>query len=190
MYPLQKTVDVRVLIIEDEAPAFRRLEKVLLEIDPAIEIVEVLDSVEEAVRWFSEHDQPELVFMDIQISDGLSFQIFDEVEVTSPVVFTTAFDEYLMRAFKVNSIDYLLKPIKREELERALEKHRRLTGSFSGNADLKTLLKQVSRSEKTFRTRFLVKKGEMMLSVKTEDIVCLHLKHGVVHMVTQSARPT
>ncbi len=108
---------MKVLIIEDEAPAFRRLQKILSEIDPAIEIVEVMDSVEDSVKWMKNHQWPDLIFMDIQISDGLSFQIFEEIKVESPVVFTTAFDEYLLKAFKVNSIDYLLNQLKRKILK-------------------------------------------------------------------------
>jgi len=90
---------MKVLIIEDETPAFRRLEKILLEIDPSIEILEVMDSVEDTVKWLNNHSNPDLIFMDIQISDGISFQIFDQVDVKCPVIFTTAFDEYLLRHF-------------------------------------------------------------------------------------------
>ncbi|MEQ9404862.1 MAG: LytTR family DNA-binding domain-containing protein [Cyclobacteriaceae bacterium] len=175
---------MRVLIIEDEAPAFRRLEKILLEIDPTIKIIEVLDSVEDSVKWMRNHDWPDLVMMDIQISDGLSFQIFDEIQVQSPVIFTTAFDEYLLKAFKVNSIDYLLKPIKKEDLKQSLDKYRNLTQK-SNNPDFAALLKQISLSETKYKSRFLVKQGEKMLSIKSEDIICFQSKHSVVHIVTR-----
>ena len=102
---------LKVIIIEDDAPALRRLQKVLEEIDSSIEIVEVLDSVDDSVKWLKNHQAPDLIFMDIQLSDGISFEIFDKTEVSSPVIFTTAFDEYTLRAFKVKSIVYLLKPI-------------------------------------------------------------------------------
>ena len=178
---------MKVLIIEDEAPAFRRLEKILLEIDPDIEILEVLDSVEDSVKWINNHQAPDLALMDIQISDGISFQIFDEIAVKFPVIFTTAFDEYLLRAFKVNSIDYLLKPIKKQELENAINKYKNLKEAFSGEqtTDLKTLLKSISLTETKYKSRFLVKQGDKMLSIKSEDVVCFQSKHGVVHIVTK-----
>ena len=122
---------MKVIIIEDEAPAFRRLEKLLHEVDNSIEIVEVFDSVEDTVGYLKNHEPPELAFMDIQISDGVSFQIFEKTEVKCPVIFTTAYDEYMLKAFKVNSIDYLLKPIKKDELEGALAKYKNLHSSSS-----------------------------------------------------------
>lgn len=178
---------MKVLIIEDEAPAFRRLEKILLEIDPSIEIMEVLDSVEDTVKWIRNHEMPDLLLMDIQISDGISFQIFDQVEVERPVIFTTAFDEYLLKAFKVNSIDYLLKPIKKEDLANALKKYSNLTRS-SHNLDIATLLKQISLTETKFKSRFLVKQGEKMLAIKAADIICFQSKHGVVHIATKHGK--
>ena len=180
---------MKVVIIEDEAPAFRRLEKILLEIDPSIEIMEVLDSVEESVVWFSKNLPPDLVFMDIQISDGISFQIFEKTEIRCPVIFTTAFDEYMLKAFKVNSIDYLLKPIKKEELEQSLEKYRKMRDSFSyEKIDIVSLVRQISLVDRNYKTRFLVKQGEKMLSIRTEDITCFHSKHSVVHIHTKSGK--
>lgn len=180
---------MKVLIIEDETPAFRRLEKILLEIDPTIEIVEVLDSVEDSVKWMNNHESPDLALMDIQISDGISFQIFDQFEVKCPVIFTTAFDEYLLKAFKVNSIDYLLKPIKKEDLERALEKYKNLQASFSSNdLDMSSLLSQINLTEVKYKSRFLVKQGDKMLAIRSEDIVCFQSKHGVVHINTKAGK--
>ncbi|WP_420316295.1 LytR/AlgR family response regulator transcription factor [Ekhidna sp.] len=180
---------MKVLIIEDEAPAFRRLEKILFEIDPSIEIIEVLDSVEDTVKWLKNHERPDLALMDIQISDGISFQIFDEVEVKCPVIFTTAFDEYLLKAFKVNSIDYLLKPIKKEDLEQSLIKYRNLQNTFSQNGlDMAALLSQINLTEQKYKSRFLVKQGEKMMAIRSEDIVCFQSKHGVVHIVTKNEK--
>ncbi|WP_420577459.1 LytR/AlgR family response regulator transcription factor [Ekhidna sp.] len=180
---------MKVLIIEDEAPAFRRLEKILLEIDPKIEIVEVLDSVEDTVKWLENHEQPDLALMDIQISDGISFQIFDETEVSCPVIFTTAFDEYLLKAFKVNSIDYLLKPIKKEDLEKSLAKYKNLQSSFSQNGlDMAALLSQINLTEAKYKSRFLVKQGDKMMAIRSEDIVCFYTKHGVVHIFTRNEK--
>ena len=180
---------MKVLIIEDEAPAFRRLEKILIEINSEIEILEVLDSVEDTVKWLNNHIHPDLVFMDIQISDGISFQIFDEVEVKCPVIFTTAFDEYLLKAFRVNSIDYLLKPIKKEELRKSLEKYQALKESFSSDSpDISTILSQINLTETKYKSRFLVKQGDKMLAIRTEDIVCFHSKHGIVHIHTKTEK--
>lgn len=179
---------MKILIIEDEAPAYRRLEKILIEIDPEIQILEVLDSVEESVKWFQTNAVPDVALMDIQISDGISFQIFEKIEVKCPVIFTTAFDEYMMRAFKVNSIDYLLKPIKKEELEQALRKFKNLRNTFSADTNLTDILKQISRSEAKYKGRFLVKLGDKMLSIRSEDVVCFHSRHGVVHIVTKSGK--
>ncbi len=179
---------MKVLIIEDEAPAFRRLQKILEEINPELEIVEVIDSVEDTVKWLRNHDNPDLIFMDIQLSDGISFEIFDEVEITSPVVFTTAFDEYMLRAFKVNSIDYLLKPIKKEDLQHSLEKFQSLKASFSGNQNLNDLISQIKLDERKYKTRFLVKLGDRLLSIETSDISYFQTRNGVVYSVVNSGK--
>ncbi|MEO6037026.1 MAG: response regulator, partial [Saprospiraceae bacterium] len=113
---------MKILLIEDELPAAKQLTKLLLAHTPTFQIIETLDSVEGAVRWLRHFPPPDLIFMDIQIADGLSFDIFQQVNVTAPVVFTTAFDQYAVQAFKVNAIDYLLKPIDPEDLGRALER--------------------------------------------------------------------
>ncbi|TRX61427.1 response regulator transcription factor [Fulvivirga sp. M361] len=177
---------MKVLIIEDEAPAFRRLQKVLEEINPEIEIIDVLDSVEESIRWFETEHLPDLIFMDIQLSDGLSFEIFDAVTVSRPVIFTTAFDEYTLRAFKVNSIDYILKPIKKEELSLSLSKYEQMKSAFGNNnaLDLNALIGQIRLDDKKFKTRFLVKKGEELISIETTDIAYFQTRHGVVHLTT------
>lgn len=182
---------MQVVIIEDEAPAFRRLQKILEEVYPQAEIMEVLDSVEASVEWLQSNVQPDLIFMDIQLSDGLSFEIFDSVRITSPVIFTTAFDEYTLRAFKVNSIDYLLKPIKREELASSLEKFHQLKSAFgnkSESPDLNALIREIKLDDRRFKTRFLVKKGDELLSIETSDISHFHTRHGVVHLLTQTGR--
>ena len=115
---------MKILIIEDEAPAARQLTKMLLQSDPSIVVIEVIDSIEASVKWLQTFPTPDAVFMDIQIADGLSFDIFNHVEIACPVVFTTAFDQYAIKAFKVNAIDYLLKPIDEDELSMTLEKVR------------------------------------------------------------------
>ncbi len=177
---------MRVLIIEDEAPAFRRLQKILDEINPDIEILDVIDSVEESIKWLKIHDAPDLIFMDIQLNDGISFDIFEGVKITSPVIFTTAFDEYMLKAFKVNSIDYLLKPIKPEELKRSLEKFEEIKSTYGNNQpDLNELIQQIRLDDKKYKTRFLVKKGERLLSIETNNVFYFQTRNGVVSLVTR-----
>jgi DNA-binding LytR/AlgR family response regulator len=119
----------RVVIIEDETAAARNLTAIVRNVLPEAEVVAQLESVEESVEWLSTHTAPNLLLVDIHLADGESFRIFENIEVTCPIIFTTAYDQYALEAFKVNSIDYLLKPIKEEELRRAIEKLRRLSGS-------------------------------------------------------------
>lgn len=176
---------MKVLIIEDEAPAYRRLEKVLEEVNPEIEIIDVIDSVEESVKWFENHQHPDLIFMDIQLNDGISFDIFDQTPIRTPVIFTTAFDEYMLKAFKVNSVDYLLKPILKEDLKQSLDKYDSLKSQYATQMpDLEKLFKQIQGGDKQFRSRFLVKVGEKLISVVTEDIAYFFTKNGVVFLVT------
>lgn len=181
---------MKVLIIEDEAPAFRRLQKLLEEIDESIEIVEVFDGVKETVKWLKHHQTPDLIFMDIQLSDGLSFEIFDEVEINKPVVFTTAFDEYMLKAFKVNSIDYLLKPINKADLQRSLDKYSNLKSHFSEPApsSIHDLIKNIRLDDRKFKSRFLVKMGEKMMSVETDDILCFYAHSGLVYLQTKGGK--
>lgn len=179
---------MKVLIIEDEAPAFRRLQKILEEIDPAIEILEVIDTVEDSVKWLNNHSAPELIFMDIQLSDGISFDIFEQVKISNPVIFTTAFDEYMLRAFKVNSIDYLLKPIKKEDLAYSLRKYAGMKETFSTSGDLNELIRNIHLNDRKYKTRFLVKKGEQLLSVQSEDIAFFFARNGIIHLQTNEGK--
>jgi len=177
---------MRVLIIEDEAPAFRRLQKILEELIPDVEILEVLDSVESAVEWIKQGINPELIFMDIQLSDGLSFEIFEQTSVHAPVIFTTAFDEYLLKAFKVNGIDYLLKPIKTQELAQSLSKLDQLKTIFASenSLDIKELLSSISLKGKEYKSRFLVKQGSKLISIPVNQIAYFYIKGGVLFLNT------
>lgn len=181
---------MKVLIIEDEAPAFRRLQKLLEELDETIEITEVFDGVKEAVKWLNNHQCPDLIFMDIQLSDGLSFEIFEQADISKPVIFTTAFDEYMLKAFKVNSIDYLLKPINKEDLQRSLDKYRTLKSQFSDAppTSIQELIKNIRLDDRKFKSRFLVKMGEKMMSVETEDINCFTANSGLVYLLTKGGK--
>lgn len=180
---------MKVLIIEDEAPAFRRLQKILEETVEGVEIVDVIDSVEETVKWVRNHQLPDLIFMDIQLNDGISFEIFDQVKIDKPVVFTTAFDEYMLKAFKVNSIDYLLKPIKKEDLAAAIAKYNTLKAQFANQqVDMSMLLSQIQREDRQYKPRFLVRQGDKLISVETAAIAYFYTRNGVVHLVTQAGR--
>jgi len=179
---------MKVLIIEDEAPAFRRLEKILEEVEPSIEILDVIDSVEDAVKWLNNHQHPDLIFMDIQLSDGISFSIFDQVELSKPVIFTTAFDEYMLKAFKVNSVDYLLKPIKKEDLAQSIKKWKSLQQSNNPLPDLQHLVKQIRLNERQYKTRFLVKNGEKLISIETDQIAYFFTHNAVVYMMSDSGK--
>ena len=180
---------MKVLIIEDEAPAFRRLQKILEEIDPEIELLDVIDSVEETVKWMKYHAEPDLIFMDIQLSDGISFEVFDQVEIKTPVIFTTAFDEFMLRAFKVNSIDYLLKPIKIEELRQSLTKFQSIRGNQAKvHPDFQVLLEEIRRDQKSFKSRWLLRLGDKLTSVSTSQISYFYTSNGVIHLMTDSGK--
>lgn len=181
---------MRVLIIEDEAPAFRRLQKILEEIEPDIEIIEVIDSVEESVKWLKNHNSPDLIFMDIQLSDGISFEIFDQIVINKPVIFTTAFDEYMLKAFKVNSIDYLLKPIKSEDLKHSIQKYYQMKALYSveGTPDLNALISKIHLSDKKYKSRFLVKQGDQLLSIEADNVAYFQSRNGLVYLSTKQGK--
>lgn len=162
---------MKVLIIEDERPAARKLERLLKEIDSNIEVVEVTESVEESINWLEQHSSPDLIMMDIQLSDGLCFEIFENIEVHIPVIFTTAYDEYALKAFKVNSVDYLLKPIDPDALSKALHKFKTVHVQYKSNS-IEKLISQFSPKSKE---RFLIRIGEHFRSVQTFDIICFYI---------------
>lgn len=184
-------MEVKALIIEDENPAATRLTGLIEEVAPYIEVLGVLDSVASSVAWFKSNDAPDIIFMDIQLSDDLSFSIFSQAEVRSPVIFTTAYDEYALQAFKVNSIDYLLKPIDREELINSIKKWQetRLQAPLTITPDIgNALLTQVTGSSKAFRSRFLVKIGERLHSVKVEDATHFTSENKITFLHTMDKR--
>ena len=165
---------MRILLIEDELPAARQLARLLREARPDGAILETLDSVESAVSWLRTFPPPDLIFMDIQIADGLSFDIFQQVEVAAPVIFTTAFDQYALQAFRVNAIDYLLKPIDPEELVAALHKvEQRRPAALP---DLAALARYFSPRE--YKERFMVKAGKHFQMLRADDVACFHSADG------------
>jgi DNA-binding LytR/AlgR family response regulator len=178
-----------ILIIEDEMQAARRLENLLLEIDPSIAVVGRMDSVKNSVGWFKSNPVPHLVFMDIQLGDGLSFEIFEQTEVNAPVIFTTAYDEYALKAFKVNSIDYILKPVDMSELKSALQKYNRLTGS---NQNTMSIMENISlvveQLKKKYKERFVLKVGEHLKTVEVKDILYFISQEKATFCVTTDGR--
>lgn len=185
---------MKVLIIEDETAASENLIAMLQEIDGEIEVLKVLESVQQTVRWLSSNTAPDLIFMDIHLSDGSAFALFQEMEVTVPIVFTTAFDQYALDAFTVNSIDYLLKPIKTSELERALNKFKRWTHSDVMDY-LQRMMKMRPSSTSEYTTSLLVPVKDKLVPVSLDDVACIystdrktqiHLKSGQVMLYNRS----
>ncbi|MEH6681757.1 MAG: LytTR family DNA-binding domain-containing protein [Sediminicola sp.] len=176
------------IIIEDEKPAARRLGRLLASLD--VTIATTLHSVEESIQWFRNNVHPDLIFLDIQLSDGLSFEIFDKVDVRSAIIFTTAYDEYALQAFKLNSIDYLLKPIDDEELEKAVGKYRFLQPSRKPIAldfeDIKKLL--VNPLEREFKKRFTIRVGQHLKIINADEIECFYSEHKGTYAITSEGR--
>ncbi len=160
------------LIIEDEKPAARLLQRKLTKLN--IEVGVMLHSVEESIEWFSRNEHPDLIFLDIQLSDGLSFEIFEKIDIKSAVIFTTAYDEYALKAFKLNSVDYLLKPIDEDDLEAAVLKFKdRLPKQEMLNLDFEQIKKMLSNPfEKKYKKRFTVKIGQYLKVISTDEIEC------------------
>lgn len=165
------------IIIEDEKPAARLLQRKLEKLN--IQVGVMLHSVEESIEWFSKNEHPDLIFLDIQLSDGLSFEIFEKIDIKSAVIFTTAYDEYALKAFKLNSIDYLLKPIDEDELETAVSKFKDRFNSinFVGKKSLQLDFEQIKKMfanpfGKTFKKRFTVKIGQHLKVISTDEIEC------------------
>ncbi|MBI9041175.1 LytTR family DNA-binding domain-containing protein [Lutibacter sp.] len=178
---------MNVVIIEDEKPAARRLNRMLTDVGMHVETM--LHSVEEAVNWFHNNEHPDLLFLDIQLSDGLSFEIFEEVEVKSAIIFTTAYDEYALKAFKLNSVDYLLKPIDVDELENAINQFKKLQASSSKPSfDLEQLKTLILPSQKEYKKRFTVKIGQHLKMIPIESVECFYSENKATQMHTTDNR--
>jgi DNA-binding LytR/AlgR family response regulator len=159
------------LIIEDEPQAAQRMETLMRKIVPGIVILSKIDSIAKSVEWIRTHPAPDLILMDIQLADGISFNIFEQCEVKSPVIFTTAFDEYALKAFKVNSIDYILKPVDEAELEAALKKYRLLSADVKPYLKLENIEQAIQMLTRKYKSRFVIKVGEHLRSVEVTDIL-------------------
>ncbi|MEG1648679.1 MAG: LytTR family DNA-binding domain-containing protein [Rikenellaceae bacterium] len=192
---------MKTVIIEDEKAAVRNLTSLLLEIRHDTQIAAVIDSIADAIEWFSTNPMPNFVFMDIHLADGSAFEIFEHVSITCPIIFTTAYDEYALRAFKVNSIDYLLKPIGKEEMQRAFDKLDHLHGIDSAEVDdhkeqsntlqtseLLNIFRSLKKQEK-YKTHFLIPlKGDKLLPVSVEMIRLFYIKDGQVKAILNDNR--
>lgn len=179
---------MNVLIIEDEKPAARLLQRKLQKL--GLEAGTMLHSVEESIEWFQNNPHPELIFLDIQLSDGLSFEIFESIPIQSAVIFTTAYDEYALRAFKLNSIDYLLKPIDEDDLETAVNKYKgRQPQPQSLSLDFDQIKRMLANpAEKSYKKRFTVKMGQHLKMINIEDAECFYSENKGTYIHTVDGR--
>lgn len=172
---------MKVILVEDEKHARENLEHLLLQIDPNIEILAKLESVKRTVEWLS-NNQADLIFLDIHLADDLSFKIFEQIKVTTPVIFTTAYDKYALKAFKVNSIDYLLKPIDEEELAVSLEKYKE-TQSSTGNIDYAEIQNLLNQPKLNYQKRFLVTRRDKIMSLTIDQIAFFEGEDRYVYLI-------
>lgn len=176
---------MNVVIVEDELAASDNLSYLLKSIDSTIQVIKVLDSVKASVAFFSQPQKAELVFMDIHLADGVSFEIFDQVSINIPVIFTTAYNQYTLKAFKVNSIDYLLKPLDQDELSDALQQFKEQKPDTSiANDQIMGLLDLVKEKERSYKTTFLITHRDQLIPLKTKDIAYFQIDTGVVKATT------
>jgi DNA-binding LytR/AlgR family response regulator len=176
---------IRTIIIEDEKPSARRLQRMLKKLN--VETNVLLHSVSESIAWFENNPAPELIFADIQLTDGLSFEIFKSIDINSAIIFTTAYDQYAIKAFKHNSIDYLLKPFRVEDLETAIKKYKKQKNS--SGIDIEQLLKNIaSAQETTFKKRYSVYYGQHIKSIDINDVCCFYSQDKTTYIVLQNAK--
>lgn len=174
-----------VLIIEDEEAASRRLQKMVTEALPEANILSPVPSIRSAVEWFLCNAAPDLIFLDVHLADGESFEIFKKVKVTSPVIFTTAYDQYALEAFKINSIDYLLKPIKKDELKKAVDKFLSFSSGADSEINFKKLLSALQLQPSNYKQRFIVKYGEHIKTIETEIAAYFYTENKANFLVTK-----
>ena len=175
---------MKVIIIEDELLAQAKLESMLLSLDKSIEVLAKINSVQDALRWISSHPSPDVAFVDIQLSDDHSFEIFRKLPVNFPVIFTTAYDKYILESFEFNSVDYLLKPITEEKLKRSLEKVKKLEHHFlQGN-----ILKLLEQAKHPSKSRIVAKKGNEFIAVDLDDVAYFYTEHKLVFVKDFSGR--
>lgn len=183
---------MQVLIIEDEQFAAEKLLGLIRQYDAEIEVLDQIDSVEDAVEWLSNHPEPDLLFLDIHLADGSSFEIFEEVQLSCPVIFTTAYDQYAIQAFKTRSVDYLLKPVRYEDLERALDKFRDMFGDPSKHqtalpVDINALA-GLLQQQQTYKNRFLVKMGNTIKTIPITEVAYFQTEDRATLLITKTNR--
>jgi DNA-binding LytR/AlgR family response regulator len=181
---------MKILLIEDEPQAAQRLEKLVTAIVPDARVLAKIDTVKKAVQWFQSNPPPDLVLMDIQLADGISFSIFDQCEVKAPVIFTTAYDEYALKAFKVNSIDYILKPVDEKELKAALNKFESVTSQRASSHDkiMESISLTMQMLSKKYKERFVVKVGEHLKTIEVSEILYFFSLEKTTFAQTNEAR--
>lgn len=180
---------MKAIIIEDEIIAAKRLQKMVSEIDSDIEVSKVLESVLDAVNYLSENN-PSLIFMDVQLADGTCFEIFEQLEIDAPIIFTTAYNDYMQKAFQVNSVDYLLKPIHPDDLEKSISKFKKYQFR-NGNADnyrVQQLLQQITGEKKLYKGRFLVKTGRCYVSLNVNEVAYIVSENKLSFLVDHSGK--
>jgi len=175
---------MNIIIVEDEWEACEHLTSLLNEIDPSIHILKKIDTVDQAVEFFKQNQDFDLIFMDIHLADGISFDIFKEVELNSPVIFTTAYDQYAIKAFKVNSIDYILKPLVKEEIEQAILKFKNQKKQANPQAMFQSLYQEFAQASKNYKTTFLVQYKEALYPVATSELAGFFIDQGLVKGLT------
>jgi DNA-binding LytR/AlgR family response regulator len=182
---------MNILIIEDEGLAAKRLQKLFLEIEKDTAVLAITDSVKSSVEWLSKNAPPDLMLMDIQLSDGLCFDIFSQLNIETPVIFTTAYDEFALKAFKVNSVDYLLKPIDKDELKKAIEKFK-TQSAFKTNAlsadQMRNVISMLTKQHHQYKTRFLVKLGDRLEPISINDILYFVAEEKLNFLITNYSK--
>jgi two-component system LytT family response regulator len=191
-------MNLNAVLVEDEVIAALNLQRLIAQVNGDVEVIAVLKSIEESVEWFSCNPSPDLAFMDIHLSDGSSFSIFEKARIEAPIIFTTAYDEYALKAFEVNSIDYLLKPVNIKDLERAMKKISRRFGDPSGrlhgenacnNEDVIAKMLSVFRKEKTvYKSNFLIPHKDKYIPLSVHDIACIYSENKIARMITFDSR--
>jgi len=178
---------MKALIIEDEIMAAQTLQKLLEEVSPGVEITNVLDSIEESVEWLQQNAMPDLIFMDIHLADGSAFAIFEQVDVSCPVIFTTAYDEYALKAFEVNSIDYLLKPVSKDALEHALNKYHNLAEGRINADQIVKFLSQLGE-KKNYRKFYLMPERDKLIPLAVQNIAYVYIDAKTVKIISKEGK--
>lgn len=176
---------MKAVIIEDELVATQNLQRLIGQLADDIQVIAVLQSVEESIEWFSLNAAPDVLFLDIHLADGSSFSIFEKVKIPCPIIFTTAYDEYALKAFEVNSVDYLLKPINQKNMERALEKLRRVLTTKIDNADMiSNVLAAFRETKKVYKSNFLIPHKDKFIPLSIQKIACFYTENKMVKIIT------